>query len=97
LKHIELKPDLTVLDIGSGAGFPLFEIAGRHGNSCKCFGLDIWINANDRAKKKIINYETSNVKIIEGSAEEIPFDNQSIDFIVSNLGTWIKRIRIILI
>ena len=35
LKHVELKPDLKVVDIGSGAGFPLIELAERLGNSCK--------------------------------------------------------------
>lgn len=86
LKHLELKPNLTVIDIGSGAGFPLMELAGRLGNSCKLFGLDPWINANNRAKQKIINYDLTNVDIIESSAEQIPFENNTIDLIVSNLG-----------
>ncbi|MEO8149424.1 MAG: class I SAM-dependent methyltransferase [Bacteroidia bacterium] len=86
LKHVQLKANLNVLDIGSGAGFPLFELAERLGPSCKCFGLDPWINANARAKKKIKNYEVSNVEVLEGSADKIPFDNESIDLIVSNLG-----------
>ena len=34
LKHVELKPNLKVIDIGSGAGFPLLELASRLGNSC---------------------------------------------------------------
>lgn len=86
LKHVELKHNLTVLDIGSGAGFPLFELAERLGNSCKCYGLDPWKNANTRVKKKIKNYETTNVEVMEGSAEKIPVDDSSIDLIVSNLG-----------
>ena len=40
LKHLELKPNLTVIDIGSGAGFPLMELAGRLGKSCTLYGLD---------------------------------------------------------
>lgn len=28
LKHLNLKPNITVVDIGSGAGFPLLELAG---------------------------------------------------------------------
>lgn len=86
LAHIEYKPGLTILDIGSGAGFPLMEIAARFGRSCKCYGLDIWVNANNRAKQKIKNYGLSNVEVIEGSAEKIPFDDGTIDLIVSNLG-----------
>jgi arsenite methyltransferase len=86
LKHLELRPDLKVIDIGSGAGFPLMELAGRLGRSCKLYGLDPWINANKRARQKIKNYNLSNVEIIEGSAETIPFEDNTIDLIVSNLG-----------
>jgi arsenite methyltransferase len=86
LKHLEYKHNLTILDIGSGAGFPLMEIAARFGNSCKCYGLDPWANANNRAKQKIRNYGLENVEMMEGSAEKIPLDDSSIDLIVSNLG-----------
>lgn len=86
LKHLELKPNLTVIDIGSGAGFPLMELAGRLGKSCTLYGLDPWENANTLARKKIKNYGLTNVEIITGSAEHIPFDDQTTDLIVSNLG-----------
>lgn len=86
LKHLEYKPGLTILDIGSGTGFPLMEIAGRFGSTCTCYGLDVWTNANNRAKQKAINYGLKNVTIIEGTAEAIPLEDNNIDLIVSNLG-----------
>lgn len=86
LKHLDIKPNQTVIDIGSGAGFPLMELAGRMGSSSKLYGIDTWGNANKRAKQKIKNYGYSNVEIIETSAEKIPFEDNSIDKIVSNLG-----------
>lgn len=86
LKNIKIKPYTSILDIGSGAGFPLFEIAERIGNNCICYGIDTWKNANIRSSRKIKNYNVSNVRIIETSAEEIPLENESIELIVSNLG-----------
>ncbi len=35
LKHLELKPKLKVIDLGSGTGFPLMELAARLGESSK--------------------------------------------------------------
>jgi arsenite methyltransferase len=86
LKHVDLRRGISVLDIGSGAGFPLLEMAGRLGTSCKCYGLDPWINANQRALKKTRNYGITNAEILEGTAESIPFGEGSLDLIVSNLG-----------
>lgn len=86
LKEIELKPDLTVLDIGSGNGFPLVELAQRLGQSGKVFGLDPWANANQRAKQKIRDYEVSTAEIIQAVGEQIPFGGDRFDLIVSNLG-----------
>jgi arsenite methyltransferase len=86
LKHLELKPSLTVVDIGSGAGFPLMELAGRLGRSAKLYGVDPWKNANERAKQKIKNYGLANVELFESSAEKIPLEDNSVDLVVSNLG-----------
>jgi len=77
---------MTVVDVGSGAGFPLMELASRLGNSCKVYGVDPWINANKRAKEKITNYGLQNVELFECSAETIPLDDNSVDLVVSNLG-----------
>jgi len=86
LKHIELKPSQTVIDIGSGAGFPLFEVAERLGPSSKCYGIDPWVHAVNRARKKLKNYEAANVEIIEASADNLPFTSKTVDLIISNLG-----------
>lgn len=86
LDNIKLKPNLTVIDLGSGTGFPLLEIAERLGNSSKIYGIDPWENANKKAKQKIKEYNLSNVEIVEQSAEKLPFKEKSVDLIVSNLG-----------
>jgi len=86
LDNIELKPNLTVLDIGSGAGFPLLELAQRLGPTSTCYGLDPWTNANNRVREKIKNYGLKNVNVIDGNSGQIPLEDAFIDLIVSNLG-----------
>src|SRR5436190_15806042 len=86
LKHLELKKGITAIDVGSGAGFPLLELASRLGDSCKVYGVDPWKNANERTKQKILNYGMKNVEVLECSAEKVPLEDGSTDLIVSNLG-----------
>jgi ubiquinone/menaquinone biosynthesis C-methylase UbiE len=86
LDKIRYKKNITALDIGSGLGFPLLEVAMRVGNSCKVYGIDPWEAAVERIKTKIKIYGISNVEIITGVAEKIPLPDTSIDLIFSNNG-----------
>ena len=87
LDTVNLKPNLNVLDIGSGMGFPIIELSQRLGNSCNVFGIDPWNKAIERAKLKMKIWEITNLQIIEGKAEELPFENDYFDLIISNNGT----------
>lgn len=86
LDFINYKKNITALDIGSGTGFPLIEIAMRLGNSSKVYGIDPWKEVFERIRKKINYYEINNVILIEGSAEAIPLNDKSVDLITSNNG-----------
>jgi ubiquinone/menaquinone biosynthesis C-methylase UbiE len=87
LDTIELKPNLNVLDIGSGMGFPIIELSQRLGSSCNVFGIDPWNTATERAKLKMKIWGITNLQILEGRAEELPFENDYFDLIISNNGT----------
>jgi arsenite methyltransferase len=87
LDAVDLKPNLNVLDIGSGMGFPIIELSQRLGNSCNVFGIDPWSTAIERAKLKIKIWGITNLQIIEGTAEQLPFENDYFDLIISNNGT----------
>ncbi|MGB5847609.1 MAG: methyltransferase domain-containing protein [Ignavibacteriaceae bacterium] len=87
LDAIDLKPNLNVLDIGSGMGFPIIELSQRLGNSCNVFGIDPWNKATERAKLKMKIWGITNLQIIEGKAEQLPFENDYFDLIISNNGT----------
>ncbi len=86
LDYVNYKTTITALDIGCGTGFPLTEIALRLGETSIVYGIDPWKDAVKRANKKVDYYGLTNVRIIEGVAESIPLDNESIDLIVSNNG-----------
>jgi arsenite methyltransferase len=86
LENIEIKPNLNILDIGCGTGFPLLELAQRFGDTCKVTGIDLWVNAISRVEEKIKSYPVKNTSLIKGSAESMPFDDNTFDMIVSNLG-----------
>jgi arsenite methyltransferase len=85
-EQIRLKKNITALDIGFGAGFPLTELAMRLGKSCTVYGIDPWEAAIVRSEEKLKHYGITNVKIIRGVAEEIPLEDRSVDLIVSNNG-----------
>jgi ubiquinone/menaquinone biosynthesis C-methylase UbiE len=86
LDKIKYRKNLTVLDIGSGTGFPLIEIAQRLGSTCKVYGIDPWETAIERIKLKLKVYDVTNVEMIKGVAEALPFEDEFFDLIVSNNG-----------
>jgi arsenite methyltransferase len=86
LDAVEYRPNMSVLDIGCGTGFPLVELAMRLGESSTVYGIDPWKAALVRTRKKIDQYKMINIRLIEGVAESLPFDDHSIELIVSNNG-----------
>lgn len=86
LDYIDYKPNISAIDIGFGTGFPLIELAMRLGDSSTVYGIDPWKEAIVRTQKKIGYYGITNIKIIEGAAESIPLDKDTVDLIVSNNG-----------
>lgn len=86
LDFIKYRPGLSFLDIGFGTGFPLTEVAMRLGANSTVYGIDPWEEAHETVKAKLKYYNISNVKLINGYAESIPLEKQSVDLIVSNNG-----------
>ena len=84
--HLDLRPNLNILDVACGTGFPLFELAQMHGASCQVMGVDIWKQAVERARLKANTYQCPNVQILEADATQLPFADATFDLIVSNLG-----------
>lgn len=86
LDTIRLGQGMNVLDVGSGQGFPMLEIADRLGSSGHVTGLEPLENAIRVVRVKINRRENHNATIRKGFAEEMPFDNDQFDLITSNNG-----------
>lgn len=86
LKHLPFAAGLTVLDLGCGTGFPLIELAQRLGPSCKVYGMDPWEAARRRAAFKARLWKVGNVEVLPGEGSALPFGDEALDLIVSNLG-----------
>jgi ubiquinone/menaquinone biosynthesis C-methylase UbiE len=86
LDAVEMHEEATVLDVGHGTGFPLLELAQRLGPKSRVYGVDPWAAANDRVRVKLGRYGVTNVEIVEGGAEELPFADGFFSLVVSNNG-----------
>jgi arsenite methyltransferase len=86
LETVHLAPAMTVLDVGSGTGFPLLELARRLGPSARLYGVDPWAAALARARAKARTYDVRNVLLLLGVAERLPLRTASVDLVVSNNG-----------
>jgi arsenite methyltransferase len=86
LEHVKLRRRMKVVDVGSGTGFPLIELAGRLGPTSTVYGVDAWGTAVERARLKARVTNVPNVEIREGDAAALPFADGEIDLVVSNLG-----------
>ncbi len=77
---------IKVLDIGSGLGFPLIELAMRLGKTSEVYGLDPWEAGVRRTMEKIETLGLTNATVVEGHAERLPFEDHFFDLITSNNG-----------
>jgi ubiquinone/menaquinone biosynthesis C-methylase UbiE len=75
-EHYQLRPGNTVLDIGCGKGFLLYELS-LCVPGLDLYGLDISRYAIENSHDLIKN------RLRFGTAEHLPFDDYSIDLIIS--------------
>lgn len=86
LDIVRHKKSQMVLDLGCGFGFPIIELSMRLGQSSTLFGLDPWKPAVLKAAHIVESHNLANVQLVEGCAEEMPFEDGSFDLVVSNNG-----------
>ena len=84
IRYADLKPGEIVLDVGSGAGIDTFLAAKKVGGAGRVIGLDMTPEMLERARmnQKIIG--ATNVEFRQGTMENIPLDDASVDVVISN-------------
>ncbi len=80
----EIKEGMTVLDLGSGAGFDCFIAARKVGRAGKVIGIDMTEAMVRKARENAKNYGYSNVEFRLGDIEELPLADGTVDVIISN-------------
>ncbi len=79
-----LKEGDVVLDLGSGAGIDILLAGKRVGPSGRAIGIDMTDAMIVRARDNIAAAELSNVEVRKGIIEELPVEDASVDWVVSN-------------
>lgn len=86
MTHFPLAPNLNVLDLACGTGYPLFQLAAMLGTSSHVTGLDIWQAGLKRAEARKAYFGIENVSLVHLEGEHYPFEDNQFDWVVSNLG-----------
>ncbi|HCV44049.1 MAG TPA: arsenite S-adenosylmethyltransferase [Bacteroidetes bacterium] len=80
----DLKPGMTVLDLGSGAGIDVFIAAKAVAPTGKAIGIDMTDEMLKRARANKIKLGISNAEFWKGEIENMPVESGTIDRIISN-------------
>jgi ubiquinone/menaquinone biosynthesis C-methylase UbiE len=88
-----IRKDMHVLDLGCGSGAFTPSIAGTVGEKGKIYALDIQADMLKQLENKLSrpeNKDIKNIKLIEGNAYELPFEDNSLDLV--NMVTVLQEI-----
>jgi SAM-dependent methyltransferase len=80
----EIKPGMTVLDLGSGAGFDSFLALHRVGPTGKVIGVDMTDDMLALARENADKRGATNVEFRKGLIEDLPVDSGTVDYVISN-------------
>ena len=80
----EIQPGMTVLDLGSGAGFDAFLAWRKVGLTGRVIGVDMTDDMLARARANAAGLGATNVEFRKGKIESLPVDDSSVDLVISN-------------
>lgn len=80
LSATEIRPHWIAADLGCGSGYFTIVLARQ---VKKVYAIDVQKEMLDFLETKIRRLRISNIKLLLSKANEIPLENQSIDFLIS--------------
>jgi len=79
IDHLELKPDMTILDVGCGPGRITIPIAKKISPTGKVVAIDIQANMISKAKEKAKRANLTNIQFIQAAIGEGKLEQENFD------------------
>ncbi len=80
----EVGPGMTVLDLGSGAGFDAFLALDRVGPTGRVIGVDMTDDMLAQARANAAKRGATNIEFRKGMIEQLPVESGTVDYVISN-------------
>ena len=80
----QIMPGMTVLDLGSGAGFDAFLAWSRVGPTGRVIGVDMTDDMLALARENAEKRGATNVEFRKGFIEKLPVESNTVDYVISN-------------
>ncbi len=84
LRFADVRPGETILDVGCGGGIDTILAAQRTGPTGKVIALDFLPEMLERTAGASAEAGLTNIELLEGEMESIPYPDEEIDLIISN-------------
>lgn len=82
--YLRLKPGEKALDLGCGRGTETLQAAAAVGNQGFVWGLDLTPRMLEIARERARSENMDQIEFIQGTMEEIPLPDASLDAVLSN-------------
>lgn len=86
MKRMNVQKGLTALDLCCGTADWTISLANEVGPSGKVIGLDFSKNMLKIGQQKVDELNLTQVKLLHGNAMELPFDDNSFDYVTIGFG-----------
>jgi SAM-dependent methyltransferase len=84
LRHVDIEPGETILDLGCGTGIDTILAARRVGPTGRVIALDFLPSMLERTAAAAAEASLDNVETLAGEMEAIPLPDDTVGYVISN-------------